>query len=99
MEKFVVKTRNTAEKRSQETPAKKIKKDCDNEVETTEILSVGPSTTSQIQKLSLLCTAPTGISTSRGDKPTQPHLKEYPKHSEGKPHARLFVSPWFHKYE
>ena len=78
---------------------KKIK-DYDNEVETIETLSVGPSVQiSQKQKLSLLCTAPTDISTSGGDNPTQTRLKEYLKHSEGKSHARSFVGPWFHKYE
>ena len=51
--------------------AKKLKKDYVNEVETTETLSVGPSVqTSQIQKLSLLFTGPTDISTSGGDKLT-----------------------------
>ena len=61
---------------------------------------MGPSVqTSQIQKSSLLCTAPTDISTSGGDNPTQPRLKEYLKHSEGKSHARSFVGAWFHKYE
>ena len=84
MEKFVVKKRNTAEKQAEETSAKKLKKDYDNKVEITETLCVGPSVqTSQIQKSSLLCTTPTDISTSGSDKPIQPHLKEYPKHSEG----------------
>ena len=83
MEKFVVKKRNIAEKQSEETSAKKFKKDYDNEVETTETLSVGLSVqTTQIQKSSLICTAPTDISTSGCDKPTQPRLKVYPKHSK-----------------
>lgn len=100
MEKFVVKKRNTAEQQSEETPAKKLKKNYDNEVETTESSSGAPSVqTSQIQKSSLLCAAPTDISTSGGDKPTQPRLKEYPKHGEGKTHARSFVGAWFDKYE
>ena len=72
----------------------------DNEVKTTKTLSVGPSVqNSQIQKSSLLCTAPTDISTSRAYKPTQTRLKEYPKHSERKYHARSFVGAWFHKYK
>ena len=100
MEKFVVKKRNTAEKQSERTSAKKLKEDYDNEVETTETFNVGPRVrTSQIQKSSLLCTAPTDITTSGGGKFTQPRLKEYPKHSEGKYHARSFVGAWFHKYE
>ena len=75
MEKFV-KKRNTAEKQSKETSAKKLKKDYDNEVVTTE-------QTTQIQKSSLICTAPIDIPTSEVDKPTQPCLKVYPKHSTG----------------
>ena len=43
MEKFVVKKRNIAEKQSEETSAKKLKKDYENEVETTETLSLGLS--------------------------------------------------------
>ena len=40
MEKFVVKKLNIAEKQYEETSAKKLKKDYDNEVETIETLSV-----------------------------------------------------------
>ena len=102
MEKFVIKKRNTTQTQSEETPTKILRKDCESEVDTTKASSVGagPSVqTSEIQSSSLLCTAPTDISTSGGDKPTQPRLKEYPKHSEGKSHARSFVGAWFDKYD
>ena len=50
-------------------------------------------------KMEFVCAVTTDISTSGGNKPIQPRLKEYPEHSEEKSLARLFVGPWFHKYE
>ena len=102
MERFVVKKHTPFETQSEETSAKKSKKSCrsSNEVESSEAQNTRPNVqTSQIQNSSLPCTAPTDISTSSSEAPTQPRLKEYPKHSEGKTSSRSFVSAWFDKYE
>ena len=102
MEKFITKKRNTSKQSEEETCVKKLMKSDHAEVATGKAGTVGlyeGSSQSQPSKLTLSRSIPTDISTSGGDKSVQPRLKDYPKHSEGKPHARSFVGAWFDKYE
>ncbi|KAG7158465.1 hypothetical protein Hamer_G019481 [Homarus americanus] len=94
MDKFVIKNKYcaTENKESEGPPAKKSKGDSD----ATTTASVHSS---QKQKNKEEGTAPTDISESAASNHVQPHLKEYPKHCEGKSHARSFVGAWFDQYE
>ena len=78
-------------------PAKKSEGDCDRE-------SIGnPARSSShdhpTKKQKKEDSAPADISQSASENPIQVRLKEYPRHSEGKSHARSFVGAWFDKYE
>lgn len=100
MDKFVIHKRCATENRESEEPAKKSKGDSNAEATTSAAASpsVHPPHPSLKQKKKE-DTAPTDISESAAGYPVQPRLKEYPKHSEGKSHARSFVGAWFDKYE
>ncbi|XP_066940930.1 zinc finger MYM-type protein 1-like [Macrobrachium rosenbergii] len=88
---------NATSQRKNSVVAAKVRGDCDRE-------SIGnPARSSShdhpTKKQKKEDSAPADISQSASENPIQVRLKEYPRHSEGKSHARSFVGAWFDKYE